>query len=182
MKYFTDAPGQTTQTWDFKAGPITLADALSSPIWPGPSGNYLLTRDSWLRAGRYHEMVGGGIDSWAFGIRQLASGTVMRTLAGTFYHHRVGHDSAWSREGREGGTSLKALQVLMPFLDLLEEESVEYLMSKEGRVKWFGEIETRPIRVKAGAAGTGGTTKQMRRKRSLLTRVRFKLASLIYPH
>jgi glycosyltransferase involved in cell wall biosynthesis len=156
LRYFVDDPDRTHLTWRFPARTISLADALAGHVWPGPSGNYLFTRTSWLRAGRYHESVGGGIDSWAFGIRQLATGSRLEVLAGSNYRHRFGHESAWIIDSRSGNASLKALGVLLPFLHLLEDESVEYLFSRTGRTTWFDHLHQRPLRVRCQPAGQTG--------------------------
>ena len=137
---------------------VTLADALAGHYWPGASGNYLFTKESWKRAGRYHEFVGGGIDSWAFGIRQLATGSKMHVLHDTGYYHRYGHESAWTRDLEVGNVSLKALQILIPFLDLIDESDVEYIMSRKGRYNWFQNLEKHPLRLRDGTAGRTGVT------------------------
>lgn len=146
--FFTQSPTQISHKWTCKAGNLTLSDALSSTIWPGPSGNYLFTLESWRRAGRYNEFVGGGIDSWVFGIQQLATGSKMGVLERTGYYHRHGHESAWVRNSKVGYSSLKALTALIPYLDSIEPEDVEYLFSREGRYTWFENLDHRPIRMR----------------------------------
>ncbi len=75
LDYFIKDKNKTTHAWIFKKGIIELQDALTGDYWPGPSGNYLFTKESWKRAGRYDESIGGAYDSWAFGIKQLATGS-----------------------------------------------------------------------------------------------------------
>ena len=133
LHYFVDDPQEVTHKWVYKEGIITLSDALSGSIWPGPSGNYMLTKESWLRAGRYNEFIGGAYDSWAFGIQQLATGSKMVTLKETFYYHRYGHASVFVRDSQKTNASLTALCVLLPFLCLINDVDVEYVMSQEGR-------------------------------------------------
>jgi hypothetical protein len=108
----------------------------------------MFTRQSWIKAGRQHEFVGGGIDSWAFGIRQLATGARMVIMPGTGYFHRYGYESTWVRNLKNSNTSIQALQVLMPFLHLIREEDVEYLFSAKGRYTWFDQIGEKPVRLK----------------------------------
>ncbi len=54
IRFFKTNTQDVTHKFVFK-GEISLADALAGHHWPGPSGNYLFTRESWQRAGRYHE-------------------------------------------------------------------------------------------------------------------------------
>lgn len=180
IDYFgSGGPKDLRHTWTFKAGLITLADALSGHFWPGPSGNYLYTKRSWLAAGRYDEGVGGGIDSWAFAISQLCTGAKFATLPETSYLHKFGHVSASVLDVREGGQSIKALRVLLPHLDLLEEESVDYLLSKEGRNQWHGRLEQRPLKVRGGSLGGGGVVKHHKQKFSLVRSLRFRIGTRI---
>jgi glycosyltransferase involved in cell wall biosynthesis len=156
LHFFSGANRRVTHKWVFKEGSITLSDALSGHIWPGPSGNYLFTRDSWLRAGRYHEAVGGAYDSWAFGVRQLATGSKMVILKDAFYYHRVANKSAFLRDERRLNPSLVGLQVLLPFLHMIEDDDVEYILSPEGRYRWFENLAERPLRVKSPQVGKTG--------------------------
>jgi glycosyltransferase involved in cell wall biosynthesis len=179
--YFNDDPAKVLYNEIYKPGLITLADALVGHCWPGLSGNYLYTRSSWVRAGRQNEFVGGGIDSWAFGIRQLATGTRFFTLPGTVYKHRVGHESAYTVDEKDGRMSLKALAALIPFLDQLEEETVDYLFAKETRKTWFADLGKRPLKVRGSDAGTAGTQKSFVSPPPLIDRIRGKIARTIAP-
>jgi glycosyltransferase involved in cell wall biosynthesis len=172
VRFFQTNGHRRTHSWLYP-GEITLADALAGHQWPGPDGNYLFTKESWLAAGRYDESVGGGIDSWAFGIRQLATGTRMVTLPGTHYLHRWGHESAWIRDAKLGPQSLKALRVLLPHLELLDEDSVEYLFSPQGRGSWFERLTERPLRLRGTAIGEAGrVVRYSPGKASIVTRLR----------
>ena len=180
-RFFVADTNDVTHTWTWPAPDITLADALCTHRWAGPTGNYLFTRASWLKAGRYRESVGGGIDSWAFAVAQLATGCRFVVLPDSFYWHRWGHGSAWTREMEEGGTNLKALQVLLPYLHLLEEEEVEYLFGKDGRHVWYSDLEKRPLCVKDQTPGRHGVNRPCRRRAGLVSRFRRRLARLIAP-
>jgi glycosyltransferase involved in cell wall biosynthesis len=171
LHYFADAPQKVTHKWVYKEGVITLSDALSGNIWPGPSGNYMLTKESWLRAGRYDEFIGGAYDSWAFGIQQLATGSRMVTLKETFYYHRYGHESTFVRASQKTTASLVALRVLLPFLGLIKDEDVEYIMSREGRYTWFQHLQDHPIRLKHTGAGYGKSGTVVVKPRSLAERI-----------
>lgn len=163
IRFFGDRPRRGTHKWVCKEGAITLSDALCGKTWPGPSGNYLYTTESWLRAGRYNESIGGAYDSWAFGIQQLATGSRMVTLSDAFYYHRYGHKSAFVRDAARSSSSLLALRVLIPYLDLIEEEDREYVMGPEGRYVWFEKLDTRPIRIKGLPPGQDGRRVALRR-------------------
>lgn len=45
----------------------------------------------------------------------------------------------------------------MPFLDLINDEDVEYMMSRKGRYTWFNNLEKRPIKLKSGKDGITGS-------------------------
>ena len=162
MHVFNHATRAINYKWIFRAE-ITLADALAGFIWPGPSGNYLFTKRSWLKAGRYFEptLLNQTLDSWGFGISQLGTGARMVTPAGTFYLHRQGIESHYVREHKKGNPSLTALAVLLPFLDLLDDRDVEYIMSSQGRYEWYQNLPKRSIRVKGGLVGSSGESVNM---------------------
>ena len=69
-------------------------------------------------------------------------------MKNSFYYHRAGHESAFTRDKDKIKASLIALSVLINFLDMIEEEDVDYMMSKEHRYSWFDNLEKRPIRLK----------------------------------
>jgi len=180
VRFFTTDTNKPTHSWFFNSE-CTLADALSGHEWPGSSGHYLFTRESWLKAGRCDEFF-GGLDSWAFGIRQLATGSRMVTLEGSHYLHRWGHESLWCREATKGELSLKAMRVLLPILNLLEEESVEYLFSPIGRTTWFENLKGYPLRVRDQDLGKVGTiVRHHVEKDPLFKRLRRYLAGKLAP-
>ncbi len=156
LHYFKSDIEKITHRWVYKSGIVELQDALAGQYWPGPSGNYLFTKESWKRAGRYEESLGGAYDSWAFGIKQLATGSKMITMNNTFYCHRYGYESTFVKEEGKIEASLVGLSILIKFLPLIEEESIDYIMSKEHRYSWFKNIEKRPINLKKGLAGING--------------------------
>jgi glycosyltransferase involved in cell wall biosynthesis len=157
IHYFRDNPQAVTHKWIHKEC-IGLADALAGVVWPGPSGNYLFTRESWKRAGRYCEpsLENRSLDSWMFGIRQLATGSRLVTLPHTWYFHRYGHMSHYMENWQRGNQSLAALIALIPFLHLLDDRDVDYIFSPEGRYTWYERLSTRPIRVKPDETGENG--------------------------
>jgi glycosyltransferase involved in cell wall biosynthesis len=180
LRFFTTDIAKPTHSW-FYAEEITLADALASHEWPGSDGNGLFTRECWLRAGRCDEFI-CGLDSWSFGIQQMATGSKMVTLPETYYLHRWGHESLFVRGAKEGKHSLKSLRVLLPYLDLLEEESVAYLFSPEGRGNWFENLRQRPLRVRGSELGrAGNVVHYWKPKEAFLKRLRRFIARKIAP-
>ncbi|MBI5082077.1 MAG: glycosyltransferase family 2 protein [Chloroflexi bacterium] len=184
MHVFNHATRAINYKWIFRAE-ITLADALAGFIWPGPSGNYLFTKQSWLKAGRYFEptLLNQTIDSWAFGISQLGTGSKMVTLPETYYLHRNGIQSHYVREYERGNQSLAALVALLPFLELLHERDVEYIMGRRGRMVWYSNLAQRPLHLKNGALGRSGTSVNFWKERPplppLTRRIVLKAKSLI---
>ena len=151
LHYFNGSIENVTQTWTFKSGTTRLADYLSHHKVPGSSGNYMFTKESWTRAGGYPEFA-GALDAWGFGFRQVATGSKMKVMPGSHYHHRHGHESYWCRDASEGKFPVAALQILLPFLHLLVDEDADYVMSREGRKQWYGNLEIRPLRLKKEVA------------------------------
>ena len=152
--YFSKSKDSITHKWIYKEGLIGLADYLSGPIVPGASGNYMFTKESWVRAGRYPEFT--FLDTWGFGFRQMATNSKMAVMPESYYYHRYGHESYWIREAKKGKVSLNALQIIIPYLDLLSEKDVDYIMSKKGRANWFENLGERPIRLKDNSSGING--------------------------
>ena len=125
-----------------------MADNLAGHKVPGASGNYMFTRESWKRAGGYPEFA-GALDTWGFGFRQLATGSKMMVMEDSYYHHRCGHESYWVRFKNDHSPSLTALQIILPFIELMNERDVNRIMGR-GRDTWFGNTEKQPVRLKSG--------------------------------
>jgi len=155
--FFINDKNNVSQKRIYPSGKISLNDALAGHVWPGPSGNYMLTKKSWMKAGTYNETVGGAIDSWAFGISQLLNKSKMMVMPNSHYYHRYGYDSTYMREERKGNLSLIAFQILIPFLNLIAEDDLKYLQSEYGRTTWFQNLDERPIKLKNMELGTSGT-------------------------
>ncbi len=150
IHYFSGKTNNVTHKWIFKNGPYTLTDCLSDHHSPGASGNYMFTKESWLRAGGYPD---SWMDSWGLGVRQIVTGSKMLTLPETFYLHQYQHsheyESTYLKGERTGKiSSLTILQILMPFLFLLDRKSVNYMLSEWGRSHWFKRMKEKPIIVK----------------------------------
>ena len=154
-RMFKTDPAITTLTWRYRDGQLTFADYLAGIVVPGASGNYLYSRDSWLKAGGYPEF-SGALDTWGFGLRQVATGQKVMIMSDGFYCHRHGHESYWTREAAKGRISLTALQILIPYLDQVLDEDVDYIMGRDTRLNWHGLLDHRPIRLADGTTGRGG--------------------------
>lgn len=152
--FFKDTTDVVTHKWKFKKRGITLADNLASYIVPGSSGNYLFTKESWIRAGGYPQC--RTLDTWGFGLRQLATGSKMVIVSDTFYYHRYGHNSNWVREKRKGKNSLIALQTILPLIDLIDKDDINYIMSKKHKLDWFDNLLKKPLKPANGIQGEGG--------------------------
>ncbi len=145
LYYFQKDIRKVTKKWRFESKEIFLEDYFSGEENPGYSGNYMFTKKSWVRAGGYPE--GIWLGSWGFGFRQLATGSKMVVMPNSYYYHRHGHESNWIKKYRQGKTSLTALQVLIPFLDLINKEDLDYIMSSKDRYVWFNRLKEHPIRL-----------------------------------
>jgi len=155
LHYFNGSITNVTHKWVFKQGITTLADCLAGFVVPIASGNYLFTKESWLRAGGYPEFA-GALDAWGFGVRKLATGSKMVVLPDSFYYHRYGHESYWTRDYKKGKTSLIALQILIPYLDLFKDSDINFIVGRKGRHVWFEQRDKRPLRLKTGTEGSAG--------------------------
>lgn len=149
MHFFQKNINQITHKWIYNER-INVFDAINNTKkTPCGSGNYLFKKSTWMNAGRYNESSSTiAFDSLAFGLYQLLTGTKMVTMPGTFYYHRYGYESTYIRSIRKINPSLVMLQILMPFLDLFDDNDVNYITSQEGRYVWFENIENRHLRLK----------------------------------
>ncbi|MDN5940316.1 MAG: glycosyltransferase [Nitrospira sp.] len=153
--YFSERKDLVTHKWVFREGQTTLADYLSGHVVAGASGNYMFTKQSWARAGGYPEFA-GALDAWGFGFRQVATGQKMMVMPVGGYYHRHGHASYWVRESKKGQTSLTALQIVIPFLSLIVDRDVNYMMGARSRYTWFDHLDKRPVRIKGAPQGYSG--------------------------
>lgn len=150
LYYFQNSMDNVTHIGDFNKKIMTLADGLSGGgnTQPTASGNYLFTKESWVRAGGYPEFA-GALDTWGFGLRQLVTGSKIFVMSGSYYYHRYGHESYWIRETRKDKNSLIALQIIIPFLNLINEKDIDYIMSRRGRYSWYDNLLKHPIKLKS---------------------------------
>lgn len=155
VRYFKEDISEITHKFIYPEGVVRFADVLCSGRTACSSGNYLFSIDSWLKAGGYPEFA-GAFDAWGFGIRQVATGSKIMVMPESYYFHRYGYDSYWVRDGKKGNLSLKSLQLLIPFIDMIDEKDVDYMMSNKGRLNWFANLEHRPLHAKSGEKGRVG--------------------------
>ncbi len=150
IRYFLNGTPkeQTTHVWRYKEPLYEAADCLAGLKFPGASGNYLFTKESWHKIRGYLPHLLSS-DTWAFGFRQLMSGAKMVVLKDTYYFHRYGTNSNWVRHGGEN-ISVRIFGVLAPYIDQIKDADVRY-MTGRGRHCWFERLEERPIRLKTKA-------------------------------
>jgi len=156
IHFFRGNRNNVSHKWVCKAGVWSLADFLSGTVVPG--GNYIYTKASWERIGGYWEYGKGLHEFWGYSLKQIASGSKFVTMSNAFYFHRYGTvSSLFVREVKsEDASSLMATKMIEPFLDQIEEEDKNYILSDAGRRIWYDNIEKRPIRVKNIGIGEKG--------------------------
>ncbi len=148
LHYFKKNIKTVTHKWIYKEK-ITLYDVINeTKKTPCASGNYLFTKNSWVNAGRYNEALSiVAYDSWAFGFCQIATGTKMITMRDTWYYHRYGYESTFVRERGKINVSRTILQIIQPYLYMIDGRDVDYIMSKKARDCWFENLANHPIKL-----------------------------------
>lgn len=147
MRYFNNETKKVTGQWEFKKPFITLEYYLTGEDTPGYGGNYMFTKESWRRAGGYPE--GNWLDTWGFGLRQLATDSRIGILKDSYYMHRHGHYSYYQRESKKGDISRMAFENIKPFLHLINQSDAEYVTRQENT--WFDALGRHPLRLTAEA-------------------------------
>lgn len=155
LHYFREGTENVTHKWIFRPGITALADCFAGPVVPVASGNYMFTKKSWSIAGGYPEFA-GALDAWGFGFRQLATGSKMVVMPDSYYYHRHGHESYWVRDSKNRNLSLAATQILIPFIDLINDKDVDYILDRKFRYSWFENLKKRHIRLKLSGVGENG--------------------------
>ena len=158
LHYFQKDKNKVTHKWICRPGVLTLADFLSGHINPGPAGNFMYTKESWQRVGKYWEYGAGLNEAWGFSLKQIAMGSKFVVMLNTYYFHRYGHASLFVRESKknENESSLMATKMISPFLNLIDERDAAYIMSEGGSKSWFDNLDKHPIKVKTGELGKTG--------------------------
>lgn len=127
LRFFKNINGRYSHlnSWFFKA-PNNIVD-LACMIGkeggktPPASGNYLFTRESYEKAGRYPE--GNVMGSWSFGFRQLATGSRIAILPSTFYWHRFSEGGMYLTNQRKGLNGKAMMSVVLEFKHLFTDET-----------------------------------------------------------
>lgn len=151
MRFFSKSKEIYDYTWKFNEN-TTLADILADNRNPASSGNYLFTKESWIKAGGYPEF-SRALDTWGFGFYQLVTGSKMIALPGSYYLHRHGTESYYIRDMNSRNMAIATLQIILPYLDKIHPDDIEYIMSKEGRYVWIDRLLERPIRTSENITG-----------------------------
>ena len=181
IHFFRKSINEVTHKWICRPGILTLADFLSGTINPGSAGNFMYTKESWQRVGKYCEYGAGLHEAWGFSLKQIASGSTFVVVPDTYYFHRYGHDSLYVREvKKKHESSLMATKMILPFLDLIDERDAAYIMSKEGSESWFNNHKKRHIRLRTGEVGkTGAVVYLESNESSLKSRIKTQIREVI---
>lgn len=142
LQFFIDDFKKTSQiTYNLLGEQYTLKDILESPFTPPWSGNYLYTKESYLRAGGYCEKY-STIDTFAFGFHQLLTGSKMSVVPNTYYMHRYGFESYWIRETKSGRIQTQFLELLLSHEDIFTDHTLHMIRQGLSEVK-AGSYHTR---------------------------------------
>ncbi|MDO3627499.1 glycosyltransferase family 2 protein [Mucilaginibacter sp. BT774] len=148
QRLFKEDMSSPVDIWKLPPGELPIDCYLTGENAPGQHGNYLFTKESWMKAQGYAEGT-GALDTWTFGLRQAITGAKMVVLKDTWYFHRVDHETSyWMRDAEANlwSVSLKASYALFPFYDMIEEEYLNYILGP-GKYTWFHNRKARPIRL-----------------------------------
>jgi len=148
LRYFSDTTAVVDETWTYEPGIFTIEDLLCGKLPPGGNGNYLFTKNSWLKANGYTEDL-GALDTWAFGFKQLMENCKMVVMPGSYYFHRRGHESYYLRDAwnKRRSVSLRLIKLVINYIDRFDPADVNYIFSKKGRYTWFDNLQKRPVRL-----------------------------------
>lgn len=119
-----------TNTWVYSTSATVLdINSFIAPengCTPVFSGNYLFTRKSYDRVGGYLDGY-GALDTTAFGLAQLATGSKMALLKNHFYWHRTSDNSYWRRQ--ETRNNYNSIKLFKHFSELFSEETNYFFKS-----------------------------------------------------
>ncbi|TAH18133.1 MAG: glycosyltransferase [Cytophagales bacterium] len=157
IHFFREGKDKITHKWVCKSGTWSLADFLAGMCVPADC--FVYTKASWEKIGGYWEYEKGLHEFWGYVLKHIAMGSKFATLPHSCYYHRYGmQTSLFLRENYQSQniSSLMATKMIEPFLDQIEEEDKNYILSEIGRKTWYDNIEKRPIRVKNIGIGEKG--------------------------
>ena len=144
--YFLNDKFKPDYIWSLPEGEFAKENYLNGQNTPGQHGNYLFTKQSWLKAKGYAEGC-GALDTWTFGLRQAITDAKIVVLKDTFYYHRLDHENSyWMRDAEANlwSVSIKVTFALFPFFDRIDENFLNYMLGK-GRYNWFYMLKKRPL-------------------------------------
>ena len=162
IRFFRDgqAPGHDetpteSHTAGYPAGRAGFADYLGKAGGHAPAsgGNLLFTRGAYDRAGGFPNDA-GALDAWGFGLRLAGTDAAIDAVPGTYYWHRCGHDSYWTRHRREGTMGLAATELIKPFLHRVHPGDRHYILGP-GKDRWYFERGQRRFRTNDSDADAG---------------------------
>ena len=143
--FFKNTISNRTHTWIYKHGIMTLADSFTGNCVPGASGNYMFTKDSWIKVNGYPEDA-GAVDTWGFGLRQLANNCKIFVIPTGHYFQRWTNTSYWTREQKNNHSNQRKL--LLEYAHLFDTNSLHYINTS----KAFN-FNTHPLQLKSGEKG-----------------------------
>jgi len=140
INFFRETPTEVTHVWRFSSRAITFQDHVNSNYVPSASGNFLFSRRAFDLAGGYPEFA-GALDTWGFGLRLVATGSLMKSAEGISYFHRFGHDSFYARESKNRRKiNLIATSLTLEYPSLVTKKQVKHMFSMRFKYKWFTTI------------------------------------------
>ncbi|MEM6505716.1 MAG: glycosyltransferase [Planctomycetota bacterium] len=111
---------------------------------PASGGNLLFTKSAYDHASGFPDDA-GALDAWGFGLRLAGTNAAIDVVPGTFYWHRCGHDSYWTRHRRQGTMGLAATELIKPFLHRVHPRDRDYMLGA-GQDQWYFERGKRHFR------------------------------------
>jgi glycosyltransferase involved in cell wall biosynthesis len=142
--FFKEDINSVTHAWNQGLGNIGIERVLKSAVWPGASGNYLFSRRSWLSVGGYPANA-GSLDTWGFGLRQIAKGFEMKVVPGTYYFHRSTRNSYWRREDSiTKQRSMRATGLVLEAAGLVPPQLIRDVLGRRKSETWFDRRKAEP--------------------------------------
>lgn len=136
--FFTDKIKHDSWFYEAKNNICDLFHILETVADPASSGNYLFTRESYLRAGGYGD--GHGADTFCFGFKQYATGSRIAVLKNSFYWHRLTPNSYWQREEAKGTNNIKTLEIFSEFEEVFSDETRKLLQELKKNPRDFSSF------------------------------------------
>lgn len=136
-----DGSARISHYWAMSQKPPTLADLLKMGPVPGASGNYLFTKESWMKSGGYPTQ-SQSLDTWGFGWRQLVAGYAPQIVPDTHYFHRVSGDSYWSRDSRDmKNMSLRATSLVLESSGRIPKSLTLSVLGRKRGSTWYAGLK-----------------------------------------